>query len=353
MSSAGDDGAPGIDGTDGADEASGVVEPAEAASKRLAAVLRAIKRPDEQSRLAARERLLARPARGRLDELGVWLAGVQSSAEPGTVRPLDRVRMLLLAADHGIADAGVSGRPAGSTEELVRATVAGESAVARVAAGVAVDVRPLLLDGPTPRVDTTDAATVDDTRDALLAGVALADAEADAGTDAIVLAAVGRGLGTVSSALVGVLTKRDASAVTSRGPVLDDALWMRKAAVVRDTMRRGRPLLGDQVGLLAAVGGPDLATATGVLLGAAARRTPVLLDGVATAAAALVAQRMAFRAADWWVAAHRSPEPGHTVALDRLGLDPVLELQVRQEDGVGALLAVPVLRAAAQLAAHR
>ena len=350
MSSAGDDG---TDGTDGAVEAAGAVEPAEAASKRLAAVLRAIKRPDEQSRLAARERLLARPARGRLDELGVWLAGVQSSAEPGTVRPLDRVRMLLLAADHGIADAGVSGRPAGSTEELVRATVAGESAVARVAAGVAVDVRPLLLDGPTPRVDTTDAAAVDDTRAALLAGVALADAEADAGTDAIVLAAVGRGLGTVSSALVGVLTKRDASAVTSRGPVLDDALWMRKAAVVRDTMRRGRPLLGDQVGLLAAVGGPDLATTTGVLLGAAARRTPVLLDGVATAAAALVAQRMAFRAADWWVAAHRSPEPGHTVALDRLGLDPVLELQVRQEDGVGALLAVPVLRAAAQLAAHR
>jgi nicotinate-nucleotide--dimethylbenzimidazole phosphoribosyltransferase len=79
----------------------------------------------------------------------------------------------------------------------------------------------------------------------------------------------------------------------------------------------------------------------------------VLLDGVATGAAALLAQRMAFRAADWWVASHRSPEPGHTVALDRLGLDPVLELQIRQEDGVGALLAVPVLRAAAQLAAHR
>jgi len=333
--------------TDAADTA----DAAGTARERLDAVLSAITRPDEQSRLAARERLLARPAHGRLDELGVWLAGVQAPDEPGAVRPLDRVRMLLLAADHGVADAGVSGRPAGSTEELVRATVAGESAPARVAAGVAVDVRPLLLDGPTPRVDTTDAATVDATVAALLAGVALADAEADAGTDAIVLAATGRGLGAVASALVGVLTKRDASAVTSRGPVLDDALWMRRCAVVRDTMRRGRPLLGDHVGLLAAVGGPDLATATGLLLGAAARRTPVLLDGVATAAAALVAQRMAFRAADWWLAAHRSPEPGHAAALDRLGLDPLLDLQVRQEDGVGALLAVPVLRAAAQLAA--
>jgi nicotinate-nucleotide--dimethylbenzimidazole phosphoribosyltransferase len=321
--------------------------------ERLGAVLASIARPDERSRLAARERLLARPARGRLDELGLWLAGVQGSAEPGVVRPLERVRMLLLAADHGVADAGVSTRPPGSTQELVRATVAGESGPARVAAGVAVDVRPTLLDPVTPRVDTADAATVDDTLTAVLAGVDLADAEADAGTDVVVLAATGRGLGTVASALVGVLTKRDASAVTSRGPVLDDARWMRRCAVIRDTMRRGRPLLGDHVGLMAAVGGPDLATATGVLLGAAARRTPVLLDGVATAAAALVAQRMAFRAADWWLAAHLSPEPAHAAALDRLALDPVLDLQVRQEDGVGALLAVPVLRAAAALAAER
>jgi len=341
----------GTGGTGGTDGTDGTAAEQPAARERVDAVLSAITRPDGQSRLAARERLLARPARGRLDELGVWVAGVQSPDEPGTVRPLERVRMLLLAADHGVADAGVSGRPAGSTEELVRATVAGESAPARVASGVDVDVRPLLLDGTTARVDTTDASTVDDTLAALLAGVALADAEADAGTDAIVLAAAGRGLGTVASVLVGLLTKRDASAVTSRGPVLDDALWMRRAAVVRDTMRRGRPLLGDHVGLLSAVGGPGLATATGLLLGAAARRTPVLLDGVATSAAALLAQRMAFRAADWWLASHRSPEPGHSVALDRLGLDPVLDLQVRQEDGVGALLAVPVLRAAAELAA--
>ena len=318
--------------------------------ERLDAVLASITRPDERSRLAARERLLARPARGRLDELGLWLAGVQGLDEPGAVRPLERARMLLLAADHGVVDAGVSDRPAGSTQELVRATVAGESGPARVAAGVAVDVRPVLLDTVTARADTTDAATVDDTLAALLTGIDLADVEADSGTDLVVLAATGRGLGTVASALVGVLTKRDASAVTSRGPVLDDARWMRRCAVVRDTMRRGRPLLGDHVGLLAAVGGPHLATATGVLLGAAARQTPVLLDGVASAAAALVAQRMAFRAADWWLAAHQSPEPAHAAALDRLGLDPVLDLQVRQEDGVGALLAVPVLRAAATLA---
>ena len=135
--------------------------------------------------------------------------------------------------------------------------------------------------------------------------------------------------------------------MTSKGATIDDALWMRRCAAVRDTMRRGRPILADHVGLLAAVGGADLAAMTGLLLQAAARRTPVLLDGVATAAAALVAQRMAFRSSDWWAAAHRSPEPAHDLALDRLGLEPLLDLGIRAEDGTGALLAVPLLRAAA------
>jgi nicotinate-nucleotide--dimethylbenzimidazole phosphoribosyltransferase len=327
-------------------------DPAAPGRERLAAVLSAITRPDEQARIAARERLLARPARGRLDELGVWLAGVQSPVEPAGVRPLDRVRMLLVAGDHGVADAGVSGRPAGSTQELVRATVAGESATARVAAGVAVDVRPVLLDGSTPRVDTTDAATGDETVAALLAGVALADAEADAGADAIVLAATGRGLGTVASALVGVLTKRDASAVTSRGPTLDDALWMRRAAVVRDTMRRGRPRLGDHVGLLATIGGPDLATATGLLLGAAARRTPVLLDGLVVGAAALLADELAAGAREWWLLAQRSPDPAMALVEEHLHLSPVLDLGVRIGDGTGAVAAVPLLQMAARLLAE-
>jgi nicotinate-nucleotide--dimethylbenzimidazole phosphoribosyltransferase len=201
------------------------------------------------------------------------------------------------------------------------------------------------------RVDQADALTVEEARAAVLRGLAIVDEEVDNGTDLIVLADVGRGVGTVAAALVGVLTKRDASVVTSRGAAIDDERWMRRCAVVRDAMRRGRPVLGDQVALLAAIGGPDLATATGILLGAASRRTPVLLDGIATAAAALVAQRMSCRAGDWWLPGHRNPEPAHAIALDRLGLSPVLDLGIRREDGTGALLAVPVLRAAAALAA--
>lgn len=327
--------------------------------------LPAIERRDESAQNAARDERASRPgSRGRLDDLADWLAGVQGASP---ARPLDRVRMLLLAGDHGVAACDVSHRPAGATADLVRATVEGRSPVAGLAATLDVAVRVVAvsvdddlagLPGPVTehavrrgsgQVHREPALTRAEAEAALLAGMALADREADAGADLLVVADVGRGACVPAAALVGLLTRSDPSVVTSRGTTIDDALWMRRCAAVRDTMRRGRPVLGDHVELLATVGGADLAATTGVLLQCAARRTPVLLDGIVTAAAALVAQRIAFRAADWWLASHRSPEPAHDLALDRLALLPVLDLAIRQEDGTGALLAVPVLRAAAAL----
>ncbi|BFO20850.1 hypothetical protein SHKM778_72380 [Streptomyces sp. KM77-8] len=104
---------------------------------------------------------------------------------------------------------------------------------------------------------------------------------------------------------------------------------MRKCAAIRDGLRRARPVLGDQLKLLATVGGADLTAMTGFLLQAAVRKLPVVLDGVVGAACALVAQRVAFRAPDWWVASHDSGEPGQAKALDRMALDPVLAHGVR------------------------
>ena len=112
-------------------------------------------------------------------------------------------------------------------------------------------------------------------------------------------------------------------------------------------MRRSRPVLGDQLQLLATAGGADFAAMTGFLLQAAARRTPVVLDGVVSGACALVAQRVTFRAADWWLAGHRSSEPAHALALTRLSLEPLLDLGMRLGEGTGALLAVPMVKAAA------
>lgn len=285
----------------------------------LDALSATVSRPDALIRRAAQDRHVDRPgSRGRLDDLAAWLAAVQDTDPP---RPLGRVRLVVVASGAGDTGPGAAGLAA------------------------ALDVTVRVVD--VPDVPERGQLTGEQADAALAAGIAVADEEVDAGADLLVLTVAGADLAVPAQALVGLLTRTDASAVTSRGAEIDDASWMVRCAAVRDTMRRGRPVRGDKGGLLAAVGGAGLATATGLLVQAAARRTPVVLDGEVTAGAALVAQRIAFRASDWWVAGHRSPEPAHGLALDRLDLVPLLDLGIRDEDGTGALLAVPVLRAAA------
>src|SRR5690606_7829543 len=128
-------------------------------------------------------------------------------------------------------------------------------------------------------LDVTDALTPEETERAFRAGMAVADEEADAGTDLVVLGDLSVGGTTAAAVLVAALCGTDASVVTGRFGGLDDNVWMRKCAAVRDGLRRARPHLGDQLGLLGAVGGADLTATTGFLLQSAVRRTPVLLDG--------------------------------------------------------------------------
>lgn len=337
----------------------------------LEALAERVQRPDEDVRTAARERAVDRAvppdALGALADLGVWLAGVQGACPP---RPLERVRAVVLAADHGVAGAGTSALAPAATAALARAVVAGRAPVAVAASAAGATVRLVdvavagdLTDLPgdparhkvrqgSGRVDVEDATSRDEAHAGLRAGMAVVDEEVDAGADLLVLGHVGVASTTPASALVGLLAGQDASLVTGRGSGVDDAGWMRKCAAVRDTMRRGRPHLGDQVALLAAVGGPDLAAATGFLLQAAARRTPVVLDGLVPAAAALVAQRVAFRAVGWWLAGAHSTEPASQVALKRLSLQPTADLASSLSDGAGGLLAVPLLRTAGALLAE-
>ena len=203
------------------------------------------------------------------------------------------------------------------------------------------------------RIDVEDALTVEEAEAAFLAGVAVADEEADSGTDLVVLGDVSVGGTTAASVLVAALCGTDASVVTGRGGLpIDDLAWMRKCAAIRDALRRARPVLGDQLQLLATVGGADLAAMTGFLLQSAVRKMPVILDGVVSAACALVAQRVAFRAPDWWLAGHNSGEPAQAKALDRMALEPLLDHGVTVGEGAGALLALPLVQAAAALAAE-
>ncbi|GHG33473.1 nicotinate-nucleotide--dimethylbenzimidazole phosphoribosyltransferase [Streptomyces albogriseolus] len=331
-----------------------------------------IERPDGGVRRDAEEhraRLVVPPGSlGRLDDLGEWLAAAQSSVP---VRPVERPRVVLFAGDHGIARREVSARPAGTAVELVRDVLEGGRPVSVLARRLDVPVRvvdmaldcdPASLPEDVVRhrvrrgsgcIDVEDALTLEEAEAAFRAGMAVADEEADSGTDLVVLGDVSVGGTTAAGVLVAALCGTDASVVTGRGGLpIDDLAWMRKCAAIRDALRRARPVLGDQLRLLATVGGADLAAMTGFLLQSAVRKLPVLLDGVVTAACALVAQRVAFRAPDWWLASHASGEPGQAKALDRMALEPVLPQGVAVGEGAGGLLALPLVRAAAALAAE-
>ncbi|MBG0855937.1 nicotinate-nucleotide--dimethylbenzimidazole phosphoribosyltransferase [Streptomyces spinoverrucosus] len=331
-----------------------------------------IERPDGGVRRdaeARRERQIVPPGSlGRLDDLGEWLAAAQGAVP---VRSVERPRVVLFAGDHGVAELGVSARPAGSAVELVREVLQGGRPVSVLARrlGVPVRVVDMALDCDpqalpedvvkhrvrrgSGRIDIEDALTAEEAEAAFRAGVAVADEEADSGTDLVVLGDVSVGGTTVAGVLVAALCGTDASVVTGRGGLaIDDLVWMRKCAAIRDALRRARPVLGDQLQLLATVGGADVAAMTGFLLQCAVRKTPVILDGVVAAACALVAQRIAFRAPDWWLAGHNSGEPGQAKALDRMALEPLLDHGVSVGEGAGGLLALPMVQAAAALAAE-
>ncbi|MEC3993606.1 nicotinate-nucleotide--dimethylbenzimidazole phosphoribosyltransferase [Actinacidiphila sp. DG2A-62] len=330
-----------------------------------------VERPDASMRRDSQDRWrdLVRPAAGlgKPAELADWLAAVQGQVP---ARPITRPRALVFAADHGVSALGVSARPAGTASALARAVVDGTAPVAVLArlygasirlVDMALDCDPAELPAEATahrvrrgsgRVDVEDALTLEEADQAFRAGVAIADEEADSGTDLVLLGDLSVGGTTVAGILIAALCGTDASVVTGRGSGIDDLTWMRKCAAIRDGLRRARPVLGDQLALLAAVGGADFAAITGFLLQAAVRKLPVVLDGVVSAACALVAQRIAFRAPDWWVAGVATGEAGQDKALDRVSLEPLLDRGVSTGGGAGSVLALPLLQAAAALSAE-
>ena len=322
-------------------------------------------RPDVDVQRAAAQRHLAltKPAGalGRLEELSAWVAATQGLCPP---RPIERARVVVFAGDHGVAADGVSAYPSEVTAQMVLNFLSGGAAVNALARTVDASVRvvdmavAVDLEGVpedlarykvrrgSGNIAREDALTHDETVEAFSAGVAIADEEIDAGADLLIPGDMGIGNTTPAAALVGLLSSRDAAAVTGRGTGVDDEGWMRKAAAVRDAMRRGRGVKADQIALLATVGGADFAAMTGFLLQSAVRKTPVILDGLVSGACAMVAHRVAYRAAKWWQAGHRSVEPAHEYVLARLQLEPLLDYQLRLGEGTGALLALPLVRAA-------
>lgn len=316
--------------------------------------------PDATVAAAARTRqnALTKPAGslGRLEDLSVWVAACQGHCPP---RQFDRVRVVVFAGDHGVTRAGVSAYPAEVTAQMAVNIDRGGAAINALAtvggAGVRVvdmainsDVR----DGSAYKVRrgsgdiaSQDALTAEQTLAAVDAGRRIADEEVDAGADLLIPGDMGIGNTTVAATLIAALTGAEPVEAVGHGTGVDDAGWARKTAAVRDALFRSRGV-SDPLGLLRCCGGADLAALAGFCAQAAVRRTPVLLDGLASSAAALVADRLAPGARGWWQAGHRSPEPAHALACAALGLEPILDLRMRLGEGTGAAVALPVLRAA-------
>jgi len=329
--------------------------------------LPAVTAPDVDARRAAVARFaelaVADGALGRLAELGVWLAAAQGACPP---RPPARPRVVVVAADHGIAAAGVSAHAGDATAGQVAAVRESTAPVAVLApvAGVSVRVVDVGLDADADtvdryrvrrgsgRIDREDALTAEEADRAFRIGRALADEEVDAGADLLLPASIGVGATTAASVLVAALTGTEPVAVVGRGSGIDDNAWMRKAAAVRDALRRTREHTRDPLALLRVAGGPDLAALTGFCLQAALRRTPVLLDGLVVGTGALLAEELSPGAREWWLVAQRSTEPAMSLAVEHLGLTPVLDLGIRVGDGTGATTVVPLLQMAARLLAE-
>jgi len=306
---------------------------------------------------------LVKPA-GSLGELETLLERwAAATGEPPSAEP--SVGILVLAADHGVAQHGVSLFPARVGGQVAAAAARGETAIGALARALGAEllVADVGLSGPrAPEVrgcrvaeasaDITagPALTAEQLRAAVQAGHALGD-ELATRHDLIVVGEIGIGNTTVASALLAALTRLPPSAVCGRGTGLDAQGIERKQQAVAAALAANAPRPDDPLGCLRACGGLEFAGLVGAILAVAARRRPVLLDGFATGVAALVACRLQPAVRDYLIAGHRSAEPAHQYVLTELGLEPLLDLRLRLGEASGAALAVPLIGMAAR--AHR
>jgi nicotinate-nucleotide--dimethylbenzimidazole phosphoribosyltransferase len=296
---------------------------------------------------------------GRLEDLGARLSAIAGRCPPPAA---ERPSLVIAAGDHGVHAQDVSPWPQTVTAAMVTTFNAGRATANAFAANVGAEVVVLDVGLATPVEDhprLRRARVREGTRDlsleaamgseecaaAVAAGVEVARQRLGTGADLLLVGDMGIANTTAAAALVAAFTGRSPVEVTGRGTGIDDATLERKVAAVTAGVDRHD---GDDAwDTLAGLGGLEHAALTGVLLAGAAAGVPIVLDGVNTGAAALAAAALAPEVVDHLVAGHRSIEPGATVALQHLGLVPLLELDLRLGEGTGALLAVPIVRAAA------
>ncbi|MDT6985728.1 nicotinate-nucleotide--dimethylbenzimidazole phosphoribosyltransferase [Streptomyces lusitanus] len=311
-----------------------------------------------------RQKRMTKPAGalGMLEIISAQLSGLSRQCPPPIPEP---AAVAIFAGDHGVHAQGVTPWPQEVTAQMV-ANFLGGGAVcnafaAQVGAEVCVVDVGVSADLPaTPgllprkiRAGTSDmtagpAMTREEAKQAVEVGIETARDLVAAGNKALLTGEMGIANTTASAALISVFTGADPAEVTGRGTGINDETLARKTDVVRRALELHQPDPSDPLGVLAAVGGFEHAAIVGLLLGGASLRTPVILDGVSAGAAALVARAIAPEVLAACIAGHRSAEPGHVAALNKLGLRPLVDLDLRLGEGTGALLALPLVQSTAR-----
>jgi nicotinate-nucleotide--dimethylbenzimidazole phosphoribosyltransferase len=334
----------------------------------LETTIRVILPQDEAWRARAKQRLdqLTMPhwALGRLMDLAVDLAGMTRSVRP----PVARKAIVVMAADHGVVAQGVSKYPQEVTAQMVHNFVrggAGINALARLAGaevvvadlGVCGDLGGLAEAGKilgrrvaagTADITLGPAMTREQARTAVETGIEIAH-DLAARVDLFGTGDMGIGNTTPSAAVAAAITGRPAAEVTGRGTGIDDQELRGKITVVGRALETNRPDPHDALDVLAKVGGFEIGGIAGLILGAAARQKPVVIDGFISTAGALIAHALAPTAGEYMIAAHRSAENGHRLMHEHLGKKPLLDLGLRLGEGTGAALAMNLVEAAVRI----
>jgi nicotinate-nucleotide--dimethylbenzimidazole phosphoribosyltransferase len=332
----------------------------------MAAAIAGIRPVDPLSVARARDRLdrLTKPrgSLGRLEEIAARLCGIQTTIRPSVANRL----IIVCAGDHGVTREHVSAYPSAVTAQMVANFVAGGAAINAMARTVGANVWVVDVGVAGPIPGTGAAAQLirrrirDGTRNmlrepamsevemlqAIRVGVDEASRAAADGVEMLGLGEMGIGNTTAASAITAALTGTPPQRVTGRGTGVDDATFSRKVQVIEQALATHAPHSDRPLDILRTVGGFEIATLVGVCLGAAARHLVVITDGFIATAAALVATAMCPLVSEYLFAAHLSPEPGHAIQLERLGMSPLLQLDMRLGEGTGAAIAMGVLGAA-------
>ncbi|HKD76154.1 MAG TPA: nicotinate-nucleotide--dimethylbenzimidazole phosphoribosyltransferase [Ktedonobacterales bacterium] len=320
---------------------------------------------DAQEQARQRQQELTKPAGslGMLETLAVQLAGITGNPLPS----VERRAVIVMAGDHGVAAEGVSAFPSAVTPQMVLNFLGGGAAINALARQV--EARVVVVDvGVAAELQHPDlisrkvalgaanmaqgpALTRDQALAAIQVGIDVLDEQFAQGLDLVATGDMGIGNTTAASAITAALTGTPVSAVTGYGTGIDETQREHKVAVIERALAINAPDAADPLDVLAKVGGLEIAGLTGVILGAASHRVPVVIDGFISGAAALVAARLCPQARYYMIAGHRSVERGHQIILQELGLTPLIDLQLRLGEGTGAALAMGIVAAAAR--AHR